>query len=122
MLREQAKLLTEVCAADPGEQRSPYGSYWYRAVACLLLSGRLKANADGYPNRTDVNRACKEANFNQYLCERVARFLIAAEVTQPNREGRYGEGPNAARRDSHLIPAGEGDLHRRASLQPLARR
>jgi hypothetical protein len=27
---------TEVCAADPGEQRSPYGSYWYRAVACHI--------------------------------------------------------------------------------------
>ena len=63
--------------ATAKEQRSPYGSYWYRAVACILLSGRVQAKHDGAPNMTDVNRVGKEANFNQYLTERVGKFLVA---------------------------------------------
>src|SRR4051794_14280489 len=46
------------------EGHSPYGSYWYRAVAGILLSGRVQAENDGAPNMTDVNRVGKEANFN----------------------------------------------------------
>jgi len=87
--------VAEIGKDDPDEPSSVYSSYWYKAITCMLLSGRVKAKADGYPNRTDVNRICKEANFNQYLFERVAKFLIAAEVMKPDRQGRYGEGPNA---------------------------
>ncbi len=65
---------------DLAESPSPYGSYWYRAVACMLLSGRVQPKQDGYPNRTELNRLCKEANFNQYLFERIARFLAAMDV------------------------------------------
>jgi hypothetical protein len=76
------------------EQRSPYGSYLYRAVACILLSGRVQPKYDGTPNRTDVNRVGKEANFNQYLTERIGNFLVAMHVVQVDREGRYEAGPN----------------------------
>lgn len=80
---------------------SRYGRYWYRAVGCMLLSGRVRARADGTPNRTDVNRFCKEANFNQFWFESIARFLVAAEVVQvAGREG-YKEGPHHARFWSH---------------------
>ncbi len=79
------------------ELKSPYGSYWYRAIACMMLSGRVqpKHYTDGSPNMTDVNRIGKEANFNQYLFERVARFLVSAEIIVERKlEGPYQEGPN----------------------------
>jgi hypothetical protein len=78
------------------EHRLPYGSYWFRAVACILLSGRVQAKHDGTPNGTDVNRVGKEANFNQYLTERVGTFLVAADVIRFDRQGRYEAGPNLA--------------------------
>ena len=81
---------------DRKEERSPYGSYWYRAVACLLLSGRVQAKYDGTPNMTDVNRVGKEANFNQYLTERIGTFLVAMGVIQFDRQNRYDAGPNLA--------------------------
>ncbi len=77
--------------------KSPYSGYWYRAIACMMLSGRVqpKHYTDGSPNMTDVNRIGKEANFNQYLFERVARFLVSAEIIGEKRsDGLYEEGPN----------------------------
>jgi hypothetical protein len=88
--------VAELWKIDPKEQRSPYGSYWYRAVACILLSGRIQPKADGAPNMTDVNRLGKEANFNQYLIERVGKFLVAIEAIRVDRLGRYEAGPNLA--------------------------
>ena len=68
----------------------PYGEYWRRAVAAMLLSGRIAAKGDGFPNKTDVNRICKEANFDQYLFEATGRFLVTAKIVQPNVQGsRY---------------------------------
>ena len=78
------------------EPRSPSGSYWYRAVACILLSGRVQARRDGTPNMTDVNRVGKEANFNPYLTERVGTLLVASDVVRFDRQGRYDGGPNLA--------------------------
>lgn len=78
---------------EPKESQSPYASYWYRAVACMLLSGRVAVKMTGHPNLTDVNRICKEANFNQHLFERIARFLVAAKVIEADRQGRYKKGP-----------------------------
>jgi len=78
------------------EPHSPYGSYWYRTVACVLLSGRVQAKHDGTPNMTDVNRIGKEANFNQYLSEQVGTFLVAADVIRYDRQGRYEPGLNLA--------------------------
>jgi hypothetical protein len=77
-----------------GDSLSPYGSWWYRAVDGILLSGRVAAKWEGGPNMTDVNRLGKEANFNQYLVERVAKFLVAAKVVQADRRGQYSVGPN----------------------------
>ena len=77
--------------------KSPYSGYWYRAIACIMLSGRVqpKRFTDGTPNMTDVNRIGKEANFNQYLFRRVGRFLVSAEIIGEKRsDGLYQEGPN----------------------------
>jgi hypothetical protein len=81
---------------DRKEERSSYGSYWYRAIACMMLSRRVnpKRYSDGAPNMTDVNRIGKEANFNQYLFERVAKFLAAAEIVRCRGDDPYTEGPN----------------------------
>ena len=68
----------------------PYCEYWRRAVAAMLLSGRVAAKDDGFPNMTDVNRICKEANFDQYLFEQTGRFLVTAKIIQPDeRSSRY---------------------------------
>jgi hypothetical protein len=45
---------------------------------------------------TDVNRIGKEANFNQYLTERVGKFLVAMGTVQRDRHGKYEVGPNLA--------------------------
>jgi hypothetical protein len=94
--RQTTVPVTDVWKSDPKEQRSPYGSYWYRAVACMLLSGRVQPKADGAPNMTDVNRLGKEANFNQYLIERVGQFLVAMGVIRGDRRGKYEAGSNLA--------------------------
>jgi hypothetical protein len=65
----------------------PYGEYWRRAVAAMLLSGRIAAKDDGLPNKTDINRICKEANFDQYLFEATGRFLVTAKIVRPYVRG-----------------------------------
>ena len=52
----------------------------------MLLSGRVAAKDDGFPNLTDVNRICKEANFDQFLFEATGRFLITAKIVRPDRK------------------------------------
>src|SRR3954451_22483791 len=94
--RQTTMPVADCWSGDRKEESSPYGSYWYRAVAGILLSGRVRAKTDGAPNMTDVNRVGKEANFNQYLTERIGRFLVAADVVRPDRQGRYEAGPNLA--------------------------
>jgi len=37
---------------------------------------------------TDVNRLCKEANFNQYLFERVTKFLVNAQIIDVSKNQR----------------------------------
>jgi hypothetical protein len=74
---------------DPAETRQyPYGTYWWRAIAGILLAGRVKPKHDRSPNMTDVNRLCKEANFNQYLFERVAKFLVNAQIIDVSQDRR----------------------------------
>ncbi|MGH9395304.1 MAG: hypothetical protein ACRD18_00420 [Terriglobia bacterium] len=68
----------------------PCGEYWRRAVAAVLLSGRIAAKSDGFPNMTDVNRICKEVDFDQYLFEATGRFLVTAKIIRPNvRSSQY---------------------------------
>jgi hypothetical protein len=106
--RQTTMPVTDLWEGDREGQHSPYGSSWYRAVACVLLSGRVQAKHDGTPNMTDVNRVGKEANFNQYLTERVGTFLVASDVVRFDRQGRYEAGPNLAAfwdRDDARLPA-----------------
>jgi hypothetical protein len=94
--RQETMPIADLWDGDRKVQHSPYGSYQYRAVACILLSGRVHAKHDGAPNMTDVNRVGKEANFNQYLTAQVGKFLVAAGVLRFDREGRYEAGPSLA--------------------------
>jgi hypothetical protein len=91
----------------------PYSEYWRRAIAGMLLSGRVKPKIDGAPNMTDVNRIGKAANFNQYLFERTAKFFVAAHIISVSRGKReYVPGEYA-----------EAYWHRDLkSLQPALRR
>lgn len=73
----------------------PYSEYWRRAIAGMLLSGRIKPKVDGAPNRTDLNRICKEANFNPHLVERYCEFLVHAQIVEPARRREYQPGPHA---------------------------
>ena len=94
--RQTTMPVTDLWKGDWKEERSPYGTYWYRAIACILLSGRVQPKQDGAPNMTDVNRVGKEANFNQYLTERIGTFLVALGAIQFDRPNRYLAGPNLA--------------------------
>jgi hypothetical protein len=85
----------------------PYGEYWRRAAAAMLLSGRIAAKGDGFPNKTDVNRICKEANFDQYLFESTGQFLVAAKIVRPHAQR------------SNYEPAKYSDAFWNHQLQPL---
>ena len=73
----------------------------------MLLSGRVGAKGDGFPNKTDVNRICKEANFDQYLFEATGRFLVTAKIVRPHVQG------------SRYEPAKYSDAFWNHQLQPL---
>jgi hypothetical protein len=89
-VERQATLPLESLFEDCDLPLCPYCEYWRRAVAGMLLSGRIAPKNDGFPNMTDVNRICKEANFDQYLFEVTGRFLIAAKIIRPNeKRSRY---------------------------------
>jgi hypothetical protein len=91
-IERQATLSLESLFEDEDSDTTlyPYCEYWRRAVAAMLLSGRIAAKDDGFPNMTDVNRICKEANFDQYLFEATGRFLVTAKIIQPNKQSsRY---------------------------------
>ena len=94
--RQTTMPVADLWEVDSKELRSPYGTYWCRAVACILLSGRVDAKFDGDPNMTDVNRVGKEANFNQYLMERVGKLLVAMGAIKAESQGPYQQGPNLA--------------------------
>src|SRR5438093_11366448 len=89
-VERQTRLPLESLFEDGELPSYPYCEYWRRAVAAMLLSGRIAAKDDGFPNMTDVNRICKEANFDQYLFEQTGRFLVTAKIIQPDeRSSRY---------------------------------
>jgi hypothetical protein len=122
-LIEQQKTLPvdELWKEGRGEYRSAYGSYWYRAVACILLSGRVSPKTGGDPNMTEAHRLGKEANFNPYLLERIARLLLKAQVLTAHRHGQYDEGPNFASWWTHDA-ANLSELTRRAFLELVQER
>ena len=94
---QETRPVSEIGKVPRSELRSPFSGFWYRAIACMMLSGRVqpKRYSDGTPNMTDVNRIGKEANFNQYLFERCALTLATADIVVEGRmEGPYQEGPN----------------------------
>ncbi len=103
----QTRLPLESLFEDSEPPSYPYCEYWRRAVAAMLLSGRIAAKDDGFPNMTDVNRICKEANFDQYLFEATSRFLVAAKIIRPNKQG------------SRYEPAKFSDAFWNHQLQPL---
>ena len=78
-IKRQATVpIAEVWKCPPKECRSPYAGLWHKAIACMLLSGRVTAKWGGHPNKTELNRTCKEANFNPYLADQIATFLVDA--------------------------------------------
>jgi len=103
----QTRLPLESLFEDSEPPSYPYCEYWRRAVAAMLLSGRIAAKDDRFPNMTDVNRICKEANFDQYLFEATSRFLVAAKIIRPNKQG------------SRYEPAKFSDAFWNHQLQPL---
>jgi hypothetical protein len=106
-VERQATLPIESLFEETDAPIYPYCEYWRRAVAAILLSGRIAAKDDGFPNMTDVNRICKEANFDQYLFEATSRFLVTARIIRPNKQG------------SPYEPAKFSDAFWNHQLQPL---
>ena len=112
--QQTTRPVTEVWDNDPEDQFSPYGTYYYRAIACMLLSERVQAKMDGHPNMTDVNRIGKEANFNQYLFDRVAKFLIGIEALKPDRRNAATWKGRTSRHSGNTTPTGS----RPAQIEP----
>ena len=79
--------------AEQGTPEFPYADWPWRVVPVLCLSGRVQPTCDGRPNRTDVNRVCKQANFNQYWLADVGEFLFECGVLASDYYGPYTCGP-----------------------------
>ncbi len=87
--------LQKTIPAPEEDREYPYSEYWIKAVAYILLSGRVKARTDGCPNKTDIDRVCRQANFNTYLFEDAAKLLIKSKIVIPEDTfdtKRYQEG------------------------------
>jgi hypothetical protein len=106
----------EQIGAHVGRVGFPYSEYWRRAVAGMLLSGRVKPKNDAAPNRTDLNRICKESNFNPHLFERFGEFLVRAAIVVPGRGREYCPGPHAEAFWNHEV-GGLRTASRRAFLE-----
>jgi len=86
----------ETMPAVEEEASYPYSEYYWKAVACVLLSGRVRARQeDGQPNRSELDRFCKEANFNQHYFAGIARCLVANGAVDASF-GAYRRGANLA--------------------------
>ena len=106
-VERQATHPLESLFEDSNTPSYPCCEYWRRPVAAMLLSGRIAAKDDGFPNMTDVNRICKEANFDPYLFEATGRFLLTAKIIRPNQQS------------SRYQPAKFSDAFWNHQLQPL---
>ncbi len=93
--QQETTPLQKIRGERSAERDAPFSQFWHRMVAAMLLSGRVKPKHDQYPNRTDVNRICKEANFNQHLFDRVAQFIVAARIVEVPNWRTYQSGPDA---------------------------
>lgn len=111
--RQPTAELEKVSSGEAEDKDSPYGTYYYRAVACVLLSGRVNPKGDDDPNMTGVNRFGKEANFNQYLFERVGKLLVAMDVVREENRSHYVAGP-------HLDAFWDRDVEQLGKLTRLA--
>jgi hypothetical protein len=80
-------------ATPNGDAIFPHSEFWWRATACVLLSGRVRPKwAKKLPNLTDLTRFCKDANFNQNYFQNAAEFLVAGDVVSANFNEDYQPG------------------------------
>lgn len=87
--------------ADLAKAESMYSQYWYRAVAAMVLSGRVAATYEGRVNKTDGMRLCKEGNFNPAWLDELSWFLVNANVVAANRRKEFVPGDAFAAFDQH---------------------
>jgi len=72
----------------------PLSQWYWRSVAAVCLSHRLKARQEGGANKTDANRFGKEANFNQTYLSSYPEILEDAGILVSDwRTGIYSPGP-----------------------------
>jgi hypothetical protein len=85
---------SQATAAPPAREAVfPFSEFWWKAVACVLLSGRVKPKWEKKAaNLTDVHRFCKEANFNPYYFQNAAEVLVAGEVVSAKFNAAYEPG------------------------------
>ena len=76
----------------------PFDEYIYRLVGGMLLSGRVSpTQKDDLPHRQELERWCKESNFNPALARWIADFFIQGEViVRRPIKNRYEPGENLA--------------------------
>lgn len=79
----------------PEDDLETYRLYWYKAIACVLLSYRVRPTNKLSPNKTDVYRICKQMNFNPYLFSEGADILIRSGVITVNHREKIYEPGNA---------------------------
>lgn len=119
--RQETLPIASVYPEYETHRASVYSRHWFRAVLAMLLSGRVSPKVDGGPNMTDVNRICKEANFNQHLFRDVAELLARAEAVQVDqRSGTYTPGRSCDAFATHDLE-GLRQATARALLELVAR-
>ena len=70
------------------EYRSAYGSYWYRAIACMLLSGRIAPKTNGDPNRTDGAGDFGRGFMSEALRQRALTWLQEQAIARLGKEAK----------------------------------
>src|SRR5256885_11209869 len=75
-VERQARVPLESLFEDSETPFYPYCEYWRRAVAAMLLSGRIAAKDDTFPNMTDVKQIGRAHVELQSPCNLVCRLLL----------------------------------------------
>ncbi len=89
----QLQSVIQTCDTRPAPEDNveTYLLYWYKAIASVLLSSRVRPTNKLSPNKTDVHRICKQMNFNPHLFSQGANILIRGGVISVNQRKKLYE-------------------------------
>ena len=101
-------------SGDPEDRISPYGTYYDRAVACVLLSGRVNPKGDDDPNMTESG-SIRSTNSSSTATVHPGSLHGLAHGGAP----QGARGTRAVARPRRQAPRGRAEARRRSRRQVL---